>query len=577
MPGQSRICAAVMRPSRSAAVGLALTWALAAPPSAYAAQRILTVFDAGGSTHIAEYVKERTHLLGGVIEAVQHVFGVYQPLWSEIGGTKQPGAMGFRFYVVIADDPAPVPGLRAQAAIITPPELPPGVVAALPPEATQSTAQICRVNVYQSAVDAYLLWTLAHEIAHCYQSYYSRAAIFVSAIPMRWFTEGGADWMMLLAYPDMAQGAIGGAARFLQAHDKPLFDQEYDAVYFWQFMASPLGLGSAQAVVEFMRNLPANSQPGEIEAYLRAAVPDLDAVFHSYAVAIGRNQIPKQPKITSSTGNMHSIGSPPVEIPIAANPLGIRIYRLIFVPLGGLHFEAVGNDAAGLRASVVGPGGAVALRDGQPELFCPPSQLEMFVAVSATTTNAISGDARLRVTQAPENACEDAPPPNFGMTAVPGCLAGDWIVETIPDLTALLPYLEPAVAGQTSINQHTILFSLAGDGTYGVDFTMRGTTPQATTIIHARIAGHLVLQASTVRGNSYDITTANAAIVPGSASGMVQVGGIQVDVTPTLGVIFSDITYLLPRPEYLTCADDGTMLYVVVAEGVEQTWVMRRP
>lgn len=557
-----------LRCAAAVAVGVL---ALGAHPAA--AQNVVP-FEAAGTTHVVQHPPDRAKEVQAVIEATEAVVEILQPLWTAAGGAQKSSGISFQLNVILS--PELPPDARANAVLTGVEDLPAGIAA--------TRSSVCRIVVFDYLLDETTLFAMAHEIAHCYQSFFIPGRAQYAVPGTEWWVEGSADWMALLVYPNASWSNLAYNDYTTTTHRNPLFSLAYDGVFFFEFLASPRGLGSVQAVIEFLRGMPPTPPAATgYEAYLTAAVPDVDELMHNFVVAMAGSQLPHSPPIMTSNGAATwAMSALPEEVPVETQPWSIEYYKLIGMPLqgdGGLRFEGLNLDNTGVRVSLMLEGNAIALVPGTPVDICDAWPLEWYLAVSlAASRGGVAGDSLVRISPITKEECvgkEDTA--TAGMATIPNCLAGDWIVTTIPDLAGLLPGLDPAVAGQTSINQHTILFSLAGDGDYRSDFTVRASTPQATTIIHAAIAGRVGLVPSQVRGNSYDVLSVTAGIVPGTASGAVQVGGLTIDVTDTLGAIFTDAGNLLPYPEHLTCGDDGALLYVAVIDGAEQIWVMRRP
>ncbi|MBC7814147.1 MAG: hypothetical protein H7175_23535, partial [Burkholderiales bacterium] len=383
----------------------------------FAQDYILENFEAGGITHIIYYVAGREQAVQAVREAIEHVFSVYQPLWGEIGGAQGSAALGFQFFVVL-----PL-GTKANAAadadMVSPDSLPSGIIS--------NVSQVCRVTVYDRPITPDILYVMAHEIAHCYQDYYIPSTSIMSVPSERWWVEGSAEWMALLAYPNTPLATIRGITDYHTTHHQSLFLNSYDAVFFWSFMASPAGLGSDQAVIEFLRNIPAGS--GAYASYLTGAVPDVNALMHNYATAIAQNQVPHQPQ-ASTLIDLTLSADIPFEEPINTDEFSIS-FSNFFVsgaqPDGGILVEAVNIENTSTRASVILGGGALPLEPGSPAIFCP-APASLLVAASRAAANSTSGDTLIRISAVSHEDCGSDPDDAatvepVEMLNIPDCLA----------------------------------------------------------------------------------------------------------------------------------------------------------
>lgn len=532
--------------------------------SALPARAEFATFDAGGETHVIDILPKRAFLVPHIQDAIERSIATYQALWAEIGGATKTNNVEFSFFIHMADQPGGANAILRPATTIT-----------FPAGAPEPLPDVCDVTVFNHPLGGDYLFMIAHEVAHCYQEFYVLSKEIGYVPGTDWWAEGSASWMAFLAIPETPYVSANGFDAYTQqnSYARYVFAATYDGVFFWNFLASPTGLGSPQAAIEFLRNMPAVTAASGYEDYLRTAVHDLDQFFANYAAAVGRAMLPHTPLVATSGRNLRLPPELPYDTEVDTQPFSIDFYTFRNLPLvpdgGGILFDGVNLDGAGLRANLLIGAGTIPIDSETPVLMCHPILGDLIVGVSRSVAVPNGGAGLIRLRASDPGACTgpDKVPPAAGMALIPDCLAGNWRVIAVPPDHELL--------GGNITNQ-TIIWRLEGDGDYTIDFSVTATTPQANTIIHAAISGHLGLQPSVVRGNSYDVVSATGAIVPGTATGVVQVGGIQVDATPILNTIFTDMGNLLPVPEFLTCTGPATMDYVVVDGGAEQIWRMVR-
>jgi hypothetical protein len=541
--------------------------ALSAAATAAQGETIVKTFDAGGVTHVIAYPDWREKAAQASEAAIAHAFSVFQPLWT---GSNASSEIGFEVFVELSE--VKLPQTRASAGLTDDTSI-------LPAGHTATRPKLCHVTVYNYVLDDSTLFVIAHELAHCYQAFFIPNSPNGIVEGTRWWVEGSADWMALLVYPDASWASLWSNEFTTTTHRRYLFALTYDAVFYFEFLASPMALGSPEAVIEFLRGMPATPpSSGVYEDYLTSAVGDAGESFHNFMIAIGRTYLKHAPNLMPVTHNLYDVSPLPYEGEIGTEPFSIDYFKLIGFGLDDFYLEGMNLDAAGIRASVVDAGGSHELKPGTIIPICGPRPNEIYVGVSRAKGNPNAAmEGRIRVAPATKEIC--AQHQSFlasGMPTIPNCLAGDWKVVHIPPLGGLLTDVPDDVLAETSIDDYGIILTLYGDSVFSVTFEVKATTPDAATVIQAQISGYLGLQPSKVRGNSYDAVSAYAGIVPGTAGGYAAVGGIIVDVSDTLKEVFEFPGNLLPLPTYLTCTGDDTMDYAVFVDGVEQIWKLQR-
>src|SRR5687767_6194568 len=327
----------------SAFRAIVMATSLSVVATAAQGETIVKTFEAGGVTHVVSYPDWREQAVQAVEEAVAHAFSVFQPLWT---GSSASSEIGFQVYAMLSEDK---PADRRADALLTD-------TTALPAGSTATRPSVCHITIYNYLLDRNTLFEIAHELAHCYQTFFVPSKSAHAEPGTKWWVEGSADWLALLAYPNADWSNLDYHG-YATTHRRYLFALSYDAVFFFEFLASPMGHGSPEAVIEFLRGMPAPASTVTYEDYLASVVGDAGKTFHDYMVAIGRNYLPRAPQVMTATVNIYDVSPLPFEGPIPTEPFSIDYYKLIGLGTDDFFIEGVNLDNAGMRASIITNGG----------------------------------------------------------------------------------------------------------------------------------------------------------------------------------------------------------------------------
>ncbi|MCS7070308.1 MAG: hypothetical protein NZM00_02305, partial [Anaerolinea sp.] len=238
------------------------------------AQPIAETFTLAGQTHIF-YHQTARDWSQVVRSSVETIISTYQPLFDV-------SAAPLAFQVVIVEvEPALLdPTNLADARLVNPTN------EAIPAEVRRLLTQpaTCHVQVRNDAQLDMLPFTLAHEIAHCFQYQYVSATWTVSdpLLPVHgWWAEGGANWLGSRVFPDSYLAYLnsvpGAAGRGMQRwRGRNLLREAtrggYIVVQLWEFLSRPDQLGGEAAIIPTWKRI--NPETTTIETMERQ-IPDL--------------------------------------------------------------------------------------------------------------------------------------------------------------------------------------------------------------------------------------------------------------------------------------------------------------
>jgi hypothetical protein len=457
-----------------------------------------------------------------VAYALNAAVPVYQPLFG--GSRLMPDVIPFQIVFNLTGqtngtavaDAVWLPGTAPQITALT----------GKNPPAAPLDASVCFVNVYAgiagaagavgSSTNADL--DMAHEIAHCYQSYYIHENL--GGPPTDWWVEGGANWLASLVYQE--QAPPGNAALF--NYRLSVLENSYSNYYFWQFLASPQGLGSNQAAVDFMKTMPDANSIAQFPAALDAARPGTNAtrLFHDWAMALLNRSLTYPFNLNEDDFPVISAaGSTSTTLQNPRFSVGYTRIQGFQVEAGNKAFIQVsGTDNLNYLVSVRGSEfGLVELTPDQPFAFCPPAE---GITLIHSRGNGGEGAAPFQVTwgQTPsDKPCTPTP------TATPNaCIVGNWQVVEYPPSVGL------AGVGSATVNTDDFIFSFAANGSITGSYTIQASSDGVNVDVDVPFSGSYALRAGN-RPGEFVVTSVNLAFETGGIMTVTAPDGTQTDLT----------------------------------------------
>jgi hypothetical protein len=501
------------------------TAVLAQPPNE------LATFRAGGREHTINYpaTAAESPQAQAVIQAVRRTLPIYNRLW----GIESP-----EVYVKVltaADGDTLAEAGREDAATFP-----------VPGEDSPVTRDVCLITVYNNAEtrDAgELRFTVAHEIAHCYQGY--AIPTFTGYIDEDgWWTEGSAEWLATHVYRASSTSPLLADYQdeFVENHDTNLIDgeTEYDGMYFWHSLEAQLGVEAAMAWLKAMPDEAAG-----YEAHV-LALGDADAIFHEFSRQAAAGELPYQPDPDALFENVELVRSFPRVVEVLTEPFSFSTVTLdlpAFEEGQGISLTALYPEDFSMRVSVLG---GSALTDAEMVEVC-----EFDAPVRLIVSRTASESSTPVLVTVDEAECGEPPADEAG--GLPDCLVGTWVVTQFPPV--------PGITDVAIVSGAQIV-------TIDPDGTVLVTTEDFRIKMVSEITVELVVDASLVEFTIDSVGEDGSVSVTAGTSNLgtavVDVNGtlVEIDLNDAAGAVVA------PAPIRMTCGA-GTLFWYFDANGTE--------
>lgn len=510
-------------------------------------------FEAGGRVHEIRYPEKMSVDALAAQEAVTLSFPVLQSLFGV--GTDAP------FSVELTLSPT-APTNWAQTSQIT------DVVAEVKDNAIVALeVEKCHIEMFVIQEPDVWLPTIAHEMGHCFQYHYIDSFRYKPPDD-NWWADGSAEWMALLIYPEAAAEylSVGGNQNlFATTYFSPLFQKQYEAVYFWAFLETYLGQAG---IVNILTNLPEADSVNDYHDYLKTALPDADDAMQTFAISLFNDQIPHQPPFSTFNQPEIALSNFPHVEQASAAPFGIdyRTFTEISVPDDkALRITVSGMEAAEIRATLLAGSVLYWLQDDTPADLCDPPP-SFTIATSRTGTidgnvNAVIGMTLVDVDDAtclPENE------------PLPDCMVGTWQVTDLPE--------QATPPGVTILWEPSNYYlTLHEDGTFeGAQLDMLSVADaegiHSETSINVMFSGILSVEPIAGTTGEYEVTDMDYTL--DSASYILSIGGETMDITDMI-LGFGEAG-AVPAFRYFNCIGSTGLQYTVEAEGMEMQFMTQK-
>lgn len=449
-----------------------------------------------------------------VIYALDRAINVYQPLFDS-------SASSVPFQIVVHLTGLANPGIIADTNWMSSGSSQVTALTGVTPPATPLESDVCFVQVFLGIEDADVTTgkstnadlDFAHEIAHCYQFFYITKTL--ASTPLKWWVEGGANWLATLVYPEQAPPA--NAANFDYRQDVLLND--YGNYFFWQYLASPQGLGSDQAAVAFMKTIPDDT--AEHATLLDSLKGDGSGTqfFHEWATAIIGGTMtypaPVEPADFNSI-NTSAPGSTQLRNPRFSAEF--TRFQGFTVDQGNQAFVRISGTAAhNYQVSIQNGASIVQLTPDQDYLFCPAT--DGIILIQSRGNGAAADTSPYTVTwgqASSENPCDDS---QDDTTAA--CMVGSWVVTSYP--STMLPFEDVAV------DTSGFIFTFAFDRTFSGTYIVSAGDDTVGVSINVPFTGHYEVT-SNEGSTEYDVHSFDWTFEPGGSMS-VDAGGTITDMT----------------------------------------------
>lgn len=479
------------------------------PPTAVPPPFDRRFFTLGGRTDnviIFTTTKEAQTL--DVQESLIASFRTYQPLFGTAAGDST-GKIPFQVVVWVTGLEARQVGATKNAIA----DADYDVFTALPVTAELAPIldpQVCQIRVFNAfASDKDKLATIAHEFAHCYQTYYNFDAER-DATYRDWWIEGGAEWLSSLVYPEGFPNDLSATFRY----DLDIIHESYSNVYFWLFVASPKGAGSNQAAVNFMVNVPQDAQTHR--DYLHRVNPSMDGTdtFHEWMLALLRGEILYDPPIDVPGFTTESAAAGTVQLstlPFSGDRVKIQNIQVDKGNRATVTATGLTDPHYGVSALI---GGSTWLRlgEGITAEFCPQGgELELLVS----RANGVQDDRTaftLKFDQTPSTSPCDKESDD---DEAANCVIGSWVVQQFP-VSIALP--------EATVDTSDFTFTFGADKSVEIFYGLTAIADGMTIRADVPFSGTYTV------GENGEVTGFSAKIVPGGTySGTYD--GVKTDFT----------------------------------------------
>ena len=383
---------------------------------------------------------------------------------------------------------------------------------------------VCTIKVfplYES--DPSRLSTLAHELAHCYQYYYRIGQVQNGYVQynMQWWVEGTADWFASLVYPLQYPGER--QSDFTYNYD--VITRGYDNMFWWAFLASPQGLGSPEAVIAFLRSLPANANRTQYANAINAMSPGTPAVeiFHRWAFALLDGRAPfnpplnfaKVPTVNASTPGSHQLSTERFSVDYATLS-GFK------TDPGNRAFLQVDNSAVGQYAVSVRVGGKdYRLSDGAPQLFCPDASGAVLIISRGLVGQDDIKPFTVSWGQVPSDTpCVDEDEEEEDHAE---CIVGEWMVVDYPPTIAGLP--------GASVDTSNFVFSFDADGNVSGTYAITASSDGQTVTVNVPFSGTYRVRAIEGSDSEFEVVAFAWAFETGGSMFVTARDGTRTDLS----------------------------------------------
>lgn len=321
-----------------------------------------------------------------------------------------------------------------------------GTLAAAGPRRNAADPFECFVYIYTQSDNrnpSAFRFTVAHEIAHCFQFAVNPASIAALGHtgvidPNLWWVEGTAEWLASRIYPPIGNPIARNIRNFYGISSQSPLIYQYENYWFFNFYGRHFG---ESAVINLIRNIP-NTQNGHI-LYLESvqATPDMMVAYGRLAQ---RRALRRQPAYPPPDHLVMTARTLPYELSLIAEPLSINPVSVdLPTPAAGKGVKIAQTGGADLGFRAVLPDGTLITSDGLS--LCDSDLTPRITFLIARGYNTSEEQGKLTIT---ETDCGSA-----------DCFVGEWVGLTRQRVGADIGtmMLEPT-------NAEEIRFTITADG-----------------------------------------------------------------------------------------------------------------
>lgn len=291
-----------------------------------------------------------------------------------------------------------------------------GTLAAAGPRRNPSDPFECYVYIYTQTENRNLSafrFTIAHEIAHCFQFAVNPASIAAVGNhgvvdPNLWWVEGTAEWLASRIYPPIGNPIAQNIARFYTISSQSPLIYRYENYWFFSFYGQHFG---ESAVMSLIRNIP--STESEHIRYLEGvqATPDM---MVAYGRLVQRRALRRQPAYPPADHD-HLVSTAralPYDVPLIIQPLSISPITVeLPTPAAGKGIKVAQTGGTDLGYRALLPDGTLITSEGTS--VCGADLTTRMTFMIARGYNTSDGGGTLTIT---ESDCGSS-----------DCFVGEWV------------------------------------------------------------------------------------------------------------------------------------------------------
>lgn len=499
------------------------------------AQSGVETFTLAGQTHVIQYRSLSTRVQE-VRSSIETTVPVYLSLFDT---TSAP----LSFQIIILTDQDLGEGVIAMAGLNDPtiPEIPIDLRRYI------TTPKVCAVLISTSGNDATLPFTVAHELAHCFQSQYISATWSYdqpTALVHEWWGESGANWLASRVFPESYFTYLSNprALNYMRGWRGQNIVRStrggYIVAPLWEFLSQPDQLGGPESVIPTWKMIsPTTSSIADMERQIPSLIPRTTEAFQSFARALATGTVPLQMPPSQFVPVYN------VTLPYSHSfPMSNFVWDAQTFVIEGLPENASiqlvltgmvdGSEArAGLEDAAL-PGIFRDFVEGEAQTICAYGGVARFTITTSRGYNAGLGD---RLDPLQVEMSQSATPCDPPDASVFECFAGDW-------------YLSWKEGDDSPFQPDTGSSYLTIDGGGNVDFRYTGSLTLTRDIF-----GYVSDLRSTGSMGLLPLGDGAYQVLEWVQSGASVTRGGFFDATSTIREISLSVTVGMPTPIYAYC------------------------
>lgn len=365
----------------------------------------------------------------------------------------------------------------------------PTTLAAAGPNNNASDTYNCDVFIYprpENRLGAAFSFTLAHEIAHCFQFAVNPASLPLPGVrdDNGWWVEGSAEWLASRLYPPVGAPLDANIRDFYNISNQTPFIYEYENFWFFNFLGQHLG---ESVVMRLVRDMPRTRD--EQIRYIEGLQPS-PALMLAYGRMAQRRSLRYQPAYPPTIEGYPAAVLPHTQL-ARASALSIQPVKItVPIPAGGrgINIALTDGQSKGYRAML--PDGTEITAEGV--MLCEVTQPDIYLMVVRGWDTDENAAATLTFRE--------------GTCVGENCFAGEWVSMDRQHVGSdpMTFMIEPQVEGEV-----TLIISDGGTVTGQVVGTQHFSNGFVLTDVPNPVSGNF-----SVTGSATEFLSGSSLLVP---------------------------------------------------------------